>query len=231
MHCGAIGPVTADHVPPKGLFAPPRPNLVTVPSCEACNAGASLDDEYFRAMLCFHDTAGNHPDARKVRDGVFRGLARKERTGLRRKIAQATREVEVRTPSGLFAGKRLAFDVDLARLDRVVARTLRGLYFKEKGYRVPDGYVAEVNSIDGMAGMPPWDFAEVNRELIQPALARKPRVIGNDVLCYWMAPANDYPHVTGWVFRFYGRVEFVGTTLPRDEVHRARGERAPVTKG
>ena len=214
VHCGIRGPVTSDHIPPKGLFAPPRPKLITVPSCKSCNVGASKDDEYFRAMLSFHDTAGDHPDARRVRDKVFRGLARPESTGLRSRIANATREVSVISTNGLFVGRRLAYDVDLIRLDRVVRRTLTGLYYSEIGYRLPDGYIAEVYSEDGLRDMSASAVEEMHRELIRPALANVPRTIGNNVLRYWFALASDHPNVSGWVFQFYERISFLGITVP-----------------
>ncbi len=216
VHCGILGPVTSDHIPPKGLFASPRPKLKKVPSCESCNVGASKDDEYFRAMLSFHDTAGDHPDARQIRDKVFRGLDRPESAGLRHKIANATREVNVISSNGLFVGRRLAYDVDLIRLDRVVRRTLTGLYYKEKGYRLPDGYIAEVYSEEGLRDMSASAIEKMHRELIRPALANVPRTIGNKVLRYWFALASDHPHVSGWVFQFYERINFFGITLPAD---------------
>lgn len=216
VHCGTFGPITNDHIPPKGLFATPRPKLITVPSCKSCNIGASKDDEYFRAMLNFHDTAGDHPDARQVRDKVFRGLDRPESTGLRHRITNAIREVSVINPDGLFFNRRLAYDVDLTRLDRVVRRTLTGLYYEEKGYRLPDGYIAEVYSEEGLRDMSASAFDEIQRELIRPALANEPRTIGNNVMRYWFAIASDHPHVSGWVFQFYERINFIGITLPVD---------------
>jgi hypothetical protein len=42
---------TRDHVPPKGLFGQPLPsNLITVPACRDCNAGAGQDDEVMQEM-------------------------------------------------------------------------------------------------------------------------------------------------------------------------------------
>jgi len=50
--CGETRPVTREHVPPKGLFLPPRPrNTITVPVCGPCNHGYHLDDEYFRTFV------------------------------------------------------------------------------------------------------------------------------------------------------------------------------------
>jgi hypothetical protein len=40
-----------DHVPPRALFPPPRPNLITVPACETCNRSASEAEEKFKVYL------------------------------------------------------------------------------------------------------------------------------------------------------------------------------------
>jgi hypothetical protein len=58
----------------------------------------------------------------------------------------------------------------------------------------------------------------MKRDLIRPALANVPRTIGNNVMRYWFALASDYPHVSGWVFQFYERVNFFGFTLPVDRL-------------
>ena len=49
--CGARAGTTIDHVPPKALFPPPRPKLITVPACEICNGSASEAEEKFRVYL------------------------------------------------------------------------------------------------------------------------------------------------------------------------------------
>jgi len=51
VYCGATAN-TRDHVPPKALLEEPRPiNLRTVPACDSCNAGWSLDEEYMAVVL------------------------------------------------------------------------------------------------------------------------------------------------------------------------------------
>ena len=75
-YCGRLNPTSVDHVPPRSLFAKPRPsNLVTVPSCEPCNIGASQDDEYFRLTIALrHDL--DDPDADAAMDAAVRSLSR-----------------------------------------------------------------------------------------------------------------------------------------------------------
>ena len=51
VYCG-LPANTRDHVPPKCLLEKPYPaNLRWVPSCEKCNTGFSLDEQYFLILL------------------------------------------------------------------------------------------------------------------------------------------------------------------------------------
>lgn len=58
-----------DHIPPKTFFPQPRPsNLVTVPCCERCNSGASIDDDAFKAW--FSIAIGASPAAAAANRGA-----------------------------------------------------------------------------------------------------------------------------------------------------------------
>jgi hypothetical protein len=44
--------LTRDHIPPESFWGgSPPTNLITIPSCYRCNNRASLDDEYFGAVI------------------------------------------------------------------------------------------------------------------------------------------------------------------------------------
>ena len=132
VYCGKDGPITDDHVPPKGIFAPPRPsNLITVPSCLECNSSASMDDEYFRIRVCLNDQARGHPDVNGNLPSVLKALTRPEASGLKQALLNDWRNVDVTTKGGIFLGRRTAFEVDMNRIARVVQRIVRGLYYHE----------------------------------------------------------------------------------------------------
>ena len=96
--------------------------------------------------MVFKDEAGSHPEAVGIRSSVFRALQMPEKSGFARDLVQGIREVRVKTPAGLYLGPRLAFGVDLSRLDRVVARITQGLYWHHLGSRIPDGFEVVVFS-------------------------------------------------------------------------------------
>ena len=220
VYCGRFQPLTDDHIPPQALCGKPRPSdLVVVPSCKLCNGGASKDDEYFKTMMVLKDRAGSHPEAVAIRDSAFRGLAKPKKTRFTRRILGSMRQVTLRTPAGLYVGKAPGIDVDLTRLDRVVERITRGLYWHHHGnVRLPDDHKVVVWSEDGLRGITPADVLQLRSTLIDPVLNNPARSIGRDVLRYWYA-SSDREHVTGWLLEFYGNVRFVAFTVPNTLAH------------
>lgn len=214
LYCGAGGKLTNDHVPPQNLFPKPRIGLVEVRACLRCNGGASKDDEYFRQCLVLADQARGHPEAAKSHPTVFKALNREEAKGMRASFMQSLRCVPEHTPGGLYVGDRLAFEVDLVRLFRVVERTVKGLYFKETERRLPDGYDVRVHSDETLATLDPGDLEEDTRNVIEPLKRLPPKVIGNDVFQYrhWVAP--EEPGISVWLLTFFGRISFLAMTGP-----------------
>jgi hypothetical protein len=207
-YCGAKRIVTDDHVPPKNIFLPPRPsNLVTVPACRPCHGATSADDEYFRTCLCLKRECGNHPDARGNWPAIFRGLARPE--GFKRAFLSSTFTVRQFTPSGLYAGNELGFNVDLGRLFRVVERTIRGLYFHETGNRISSKYGVQIHCEDSLRGTSKRDLDELHETIISPLANMPATVIGANVFWYRFGLTTQ-PPVSAWALTFYGAVSFLG---------------------
>lgn len=216
VYCGK--PATSrDHVPPRNLFPGPQPSaLVTVPSCDACNQGASLDDEYFRLIVALrHDL--DHPDAKIARETAVRSLSRPEASGLRASFLLGTEFVDLVTPGGLYAGRSGLYEFDVGRLLRVVRRITLGLFYRETCRRLPDSYKASVwlpSVMDTSAS--PLDGLRSMRSIATTLSASgPPKFIGNRVLSYWWLPvANGDPNCTSWLMVFYGRVMFLAATMP-----------------
>jgi hypothetical protein len=207
--------MTDDHVPPKNLFPKPRPaNLVKVRVCLACNGGASKDDEYFRQCLVLAEQTRGQPEAMKSHALVFRALNREQAPGLRASFLQSLRRVPAYTKGGLYVGLRLAFEVDLVRLFRVVERTVKGLYYDATGQRLPCGFDVKVHSDETLATFNPQDLEEDTRNVIAPLQQLDPRIIGGHVFAYrhWIAPEN--PGVSVWLLSFFGSISFFAMTGP-----------------
>ncbi len=222
IYCGRVRPVTEDHVPPRNLFAKPRPNnLIKVPSCHEChseNKQVSQDDEYFRLMLTLNESTATHPDVTQLLPTVLRSLARPDKVGFTKSLLKSIKEVNVRSRSGLFIGSKLAFDVNLARLDNVARRITIGLFYHEKGYRLPDEYEAVAYSESGMQDLTNDVKQELQANILQPLMTNAPNIIGNRVFTYRVAYSDTDKNASAWLFIFYERVAFLCMTLPKESI-------------
>jgi hypothetical protein len=122
--CGASA-VSVEHAPASCFFpVGHRTNLITVPSCDLHNEKTSKDDEYARniiAMLIGTNKVGSG----HALDKVLRSLIGS--VGLQRMTFIDPEPVE--TPSG----KTFGWEIDRARLDRVLRKIGYALYFHVRG--------------------------------------------------------------------------------------------------
>jgi hypothetical protein len=218
VFCGKTGDVTDDHIPPKNIFPPPRPsNLITVPACQKCNSSTSKDEEYFRLKLCMSQEVGDHPEARKNRDIIFRSLYRKEAKGLKNSFVQDVRKVQLRTSGGLYLGKRYIFDVDLKRIFNVVEKIVRGLYYHEKGYKLDDGCEVDVHSNDTLMDNSPEVLEDIKEKILTPLSSKIPVILGTQTFSYRFQIMDEDPRFSVWLLTFYGNVSFLSLTGPQRE--------------
>lgn len=129
--CGKHGVVTRDHVFPKNLFPPPRPNLITSPACAKCNNDLTKDEEYFRACILV-GKAYEHPTGRalwetKVRDSF------NSRPGFRALLASQSRLATLEAPNGMQLRNVPLLELDRPRIERVVRKMVQGLYYYHEG--------------------------------------------------------------------------------------------------
>jgi hypothetical protein len=216
-YCGNHALLTDDHVPPECLFEKPRPQLVTVPSCDKCNRGASKDDEYFKYAITMSDQGGDNPKAASRRAGVIRSLTRDEAAGFRRQVFSSLISVELKSPAGLILGSRLAFDVDLKRLFRVIQRIVKGLYFHESGRSIvlPPSTNIVVYNDHILQGLPPQELEKLGSRVISPLARIAPVVIEPNTFHYRFQFITEVPDCSAWALTFYKSVTFLVGTAPK----------------
>lgn len=136
VYCFNNPGMTQDHVPPKSFFPRPRPSdLITVPCCQQCNQGAGKDEEFFLATFMFSE-AGATPTGEQLWAEKLDRMYQKN-LGLRKTIARGLSHKQVWTPTGLYLGRHMTIKVDHPRLERVVEKIVRGLYYYEYGNPLP----------------------------------------------------------------------------------------------
>jgi len=206
-------------VPPKGLFAAPRPGLITVPVCSACHQPTSVDDEYFRTTLAFRHDVGEHPDVSKpngVLAAALRSLERPQAAGFTWAFFDTMREIPVRSPSGLYIGTVSTYDVDAGRICSVVERTIRGLYYHHLKKQLRDDVAVLMDDFTDWSRVEPTVLASAERLTGVLAHRQPQHTIGQAFQYSYIAiPAQEADdHASAWLLRFYSRVMFLGLAGP-----------------
>ena len=214
VYCGAP-PEDWDHVPPKCLFGKRnRQGLIKVPTCRACNNGEAKDDQYLLQMLTMREDTQSFPDAREGHARLLRGMQDPRRI----KFLQATLdgfEFRQRVVGGVSLGAQPAFHINWQRVDRSVARIIRGLFAHEHGSRLPDEYVAVAYHFEGYDRYDIKMMATLNR-VHGVALSGSRKRLGEGVLEYGCGTPVADPCTTVWALRFYDAPSFIGFTKPKD---------------
>ena len=209
-YCG--GPATShDHIPPVKLFPQPRTSdLITVPACAACNNVASQDDEYFVWAITMSQKCDGPQTQRLLAQRMEPPLTARRRRAIDA-LVRSSQRVDLKSPGGIFLGRAVAYDVSFDRLNAVVTRCLRGLYFRHFGARVPDGFVAQ-----GFVEPPP---NSLQMPAAQALMNNPSRSVGEGIFEYWLMKAEpDAPEgVALCLMRFFGNLVAVGFVLPEED--------------
>ena len=210
VYCGLRPGITRDHVPPKSFFPKPRPSdLITIPACGSCNKDAGKDEELFLATFMFGE-AGVSPAGKRLWNEKLHRMYRKNK-GLRRRIANSLHDVEIVTPSGLYIGRGLGVRLENERLEKVVSKIVRGLYYHEYQEALPAAAEVICNFVQRPLAMSPI-------ENIVPELhfgSRKwPGIFEYRFNC-----VAEKPEASIWLIRFYGCHVFWALTDVRSEAN------------
>jgi hypothetical protein len=212
IYCGRKARLTDDHIPPKNIFPNPRPsNLITVPACKSCNLSASKDDEYLRLMMVIREDVYEQPGAAEVWKTAYRGLKRSNSIGLTKHFLSLIKRVPTYTQAGLYLGHQVACYVDLSRLDTVVARIIKGLFYHHVGRRLPDTHTSKSFAVDSLMDQ---DFRKdpTIRKPIEALSTQPAYTIGNGIFSYKYYLLDDDPDSSIWLISFYLKVFFIGFT-------------------
>ena len=215
---------TQDHVVPEGLFdvAPPG-GYIKVPACEPCNNGHSRDEEYFLFMILAEATFTSDV-ANRVLDRMANDhrSGRRRRIGLVKAVQAKLRPASIYTPAGIYLGRGGATELDTSRVNRVLVKMIRGLYFHEFGAPLPQAAAVfvEIKPEAEHLQLPP----------VQAALAAPPKHLA-DVFSYRVWALPGWEAYTSWALGFYDSVLAIGVTAQPDLLEPARVAGRRRTRG
>lgn len=205
IYCGKKEATTKDHVPPKSFFAKPRPsNLITVPSCDECNANKyGKDDERIRNIITSIDTTEVHPVVQgKIDQKRDRSFCRPEGMSNFDHLIGSIQMAHRYSENGNYLGRAPAFNLDQRIVDKFLERMVRALLFKENGI--------EYTQLDVKWKMAPTekDLAEMPNEIKHFLFSRPVKEIGNGIFAY-IGYFIEGKSNSLWLMNFYEGIEFM----------------------
>ena len=195
IFCGKFAD-TQEHIPPKQFFKGHLDkSLITVPSCKSCNASFQKDEDFFRQFYASM-LMERSPEAKKLMDGeISRSILRKPALGSQ--MFSQMKLVDAYTKSGIYKGKMTMYavsDSDKNRINRVVTKVIKGLFFHEFGKTIPEDWIIKII----------WITPKVEKEQKLDEMAKQPfwRVIKEDTFAYWV---NYVPQTfqSVWLLDFF----------------------------
>lgn len=202
-----------DHIPPRSLYPEKlHSKLLLIPSCRDCNEGASKDDEYLRTMIGLSAKSADEEISKPIIDATMRALSRVESRSFLRAIALDVTPTIARTDTGLFY-PAIEGTVHLDRFDRVTARMIKALFFKEREQRLPDDYEVISFSLAGLKGTAVEDSNTLRRQ-IDVTLAGETKHIAGPQFIYWSRYYQD-PNWSFWIMAIHKHHHFLGWTVRR----------------
>ena len=187
----------------------PKPaDLITVPGCKPCNVGFARDDEYVRNIVA----AGAYeaPGLSQLWAKVLRAFERRPK--MRAATLRSLTRVRFRSRAGLDLGAVPALLVEPQRLDRVLTRIIRGLFWHEYGATLPADARFTIGTDPDLLRLSAEECAELRRRYG----AGGQRVVGGGAFEYLRGCALDDPRASMWSLTFFGQINFAIFVEPPD---------------
>jgi hypothetical protein len=210
-YCGRFRELTRDHVIATCLFPPPLPvDMITVDACEECNGRKkSRDDSFLRDFLCYDAWGNTHPTAQQLFKGKAMRSIERNSSELANMAVMMGRLKPFNSPSGIYLGDAIQFEIPNTRIEQIISTIVRGLYFDAREQRLPTNCQFYVDR-----HIFPWQFKTL-KEVMDSLHMHGPRVLGDVFRCVY-AIATGEPYLTMWILQLYNRVVFsVFTEMPK----------------
>ena len=210
--CGKSPAKTRDHIPPRGIFPRPRPDLITVPACLRCNRDISKIEEAFRVYLSLRIGVNNETTSNLWNNEAMRTL--RHNPSLRKRIVRAMRPISVRSPAGIILAEKIGGLWPPESHDPVIEKIIRGLYFHHYREVLGDRVEIKVHWLRTSEDLENWTRRiDSTLEQLWTELPGAGNV-GTRYFRYRYAAAIESPLHSTWLFDFYGAHFAGGYTSP-----------------
>lgn len=193
-------------------------------------AAILADDEYFRLMIVMRDDAHEHPKAKEAWQTAYRGLKKNSKKGLAARLLGDIQQVDAYSEGGTYVGQRSVFKIDYLRVEAVLIKIVRGLFYYVTNRPLPESYEVRVFVMEAFDDVF-WKDEKLTR-WVQIGIAQEPYIIGDNVFSYRYKFSTDDESTSIWVMEFYGYYPVIAFAVPRNphnkSPNRTRGASAPL---
>ena len=187
---------TKEHIPAKQLFKGiSDKNLITVPSCKKCNGGFQKDEDFFRQFWASFFIERSTEAKRAMENEVSRSIKRKPALGWQ--MFKQMKPVNRFSNTGEYLGKATLINItesDRARINRVVDKIIRGLFFEEFKQIIPKDWLVTIHWITPQM--------EQEQKLQEMTKTMRCKVIKEDTFAYWFSFVPD-TYQSVWILDFF----------------------------
>lgn len=206
-YCGVLGPMTRDHVFPVTLFLGSLdPQMITVPSCQACHDAKSAGDSALRDFVNLEIHGSRHPNALCHMEKIVRATET-HRSLIGRAFLEQSVEQEWVTEAGVYLGQVVSVPADdfMDTVLRTIEYIVRGLYRYETRTNLPPESPVMARYIE--PHKVPQVLADLRRWPPTKVTIKGHHVAG---AVSWRPP--EEPLATMWLVGFNNAVFFLGVT-------------------
>ena len=177
-----------------------------MPAHRVCNGELAKDDEFFRDVLVAIRGVERHPEA----SDLIEGRVKRSYESRPHLLAQHLQRFALRpvlTPSGLYLGHAQAFEADPDRMDRILGKIARGLFYTKRRRPLASSHVVE------------WfHLSADNLEYTQAVVSRMTPFenFGDTVFRYRHYLSERDQDASAWFLVFYDAIAFVARTVLRE---------------
>ena len=172
---------------------------------------SKTDFEKKRCFICgeFGANSKDHIPPKVIflqKTKIYKSLSRPEAKWFRKEIVESMQPVELTTPSGIFLQKTMQLPLDRKRIDGMIKKIIRGLYYYETKHILP-----LQNKINVLL------IQKLDKHIISIAkLMTIEKVFGDETFKYRWLQFTDEQNSTMFLMSFYKSVIFLGVTYDRN---------------
>ncbi len=216
-YCGEEDWITEDHIPPQCIFPKPRTTaLIVAPCCESCRDGWSKHDEEFRRFVWSAAGAEEHPSFEKAAEKIMSSIKRPEAQNYKNRVLSSIEDMGAYSEEGNFIGNEPLMKLEWDRIERVLMRIVRGLFFLRNKKLIPEDHdlIIKAPGVELFMELEKYPFKQIAS-------------ICDGIFRYWLYEGVDDEKTSSfWLMSFCDSIWILGYICPTKDAIKSLNQSA-----